>query len=109
MKKLFLTSFKFKTGLYNYKEQRLTVVSTNDINRYDPDGLHTGKFDQLELIAQEKCKQWFSIEFPESEILSIIAHKAIDEFEILPKEEKGLFETLGKALNPNDILGNWKP
>lgn len=61
MGKLFLTSFEFKTGENTYKEYRLVVDESID-----------GAYD--------KAQAWFAHEYPESELLSCIAHHAIEHY-----------------------------
>lgn len=79
MKKLFLTSFVFKTGKKEYKEQRLVIASNKAVQEYHKK--HPDQFDppQDELdIAYFKAKQWFKNDFPESELISLIVHPAIE-------------------------------
>lgn len=68
MKKLFLTSFVFTTGIVienqpcptiEYKEQRLVVAKNLD-------------------LAYEKALAWFPENFPESELISCVTHPAIE-------------------------------
>lgn len=59
MKKLFLTSFVFKTGKNEYKEQRLVIAPTLD-------------------KAYTKANDSFSNQFPESKLISLVVHPAID-------------------------------
>jgi hypothetical protein len=79
MKKLFLTSFVFTTGGIEYKEYRLVVVTKADIQNYkDAHKGDTMVSDDPELSsAYEKFSQWFPQMFPESELISHIAHPAI--------------------------------
>jgi len=67
MKKLFLTSFEFKTGENTYKEQRLVMVQSNEI----PEG------KDEEFVAYDKIKKWFPVNFPESSLLEIQAYPTI--------------------------------
>lgn len=79
MKKLFLTSFVFKTGEIEYKEQRLVIASNKEVQEYHKK--HSDQFDlpEGELdIAYFKAKQWFRNDFPESELISLIVHPAIE-------------------------------
>ncbi len=79
MKKLFLTSFAFKTGDVEYKEHRLVVVTKDDVTAYIHDHEQDGyKSDDPELsVAYEKFTEWFPKMYPESELIYHIAHPAI--------------------------------
>lgn len=59
MKKLFLTSFVFRTGKNEYKEQRLVVAQ--DLDK-----------------AYTKATESFRDQFPESKLTSLIVHPAIE-------------------------------
>jgi len=79
MKKLFLTSFAFKTGEQEYKEYRLVVVTKQDVLDYKfmhkDDGY---KSEDPELsVAYDKFNDWFPKMFPESTLIYHIAHPAI--------------------------------
>lgn len=79
MKKLFLTSFVFSTGGNEHKEQRLVIASNQAVKEYHRK--HPDQFDnpQDELdIAYWKAKEWFKNDFPESELISLIVHPAIE-------------------------------
>lgn len=79
MKKLFLTSFAFKTGEVEYKETRLVLVTGKDVNKYLETHKDDGsKSDDPELsVAYDKFNDWFPHMFPESELVYHIAHPAI--------------------------------
>lgn len=75
MRKLFLTSFRFRTGEIDYHEQRLVVVTDGDTQ-------------EAELsIAYDKAKAYFKDFFPESELHSIIVHPAIEGYDSVKKIE----------------------
>lgn len=80
MKKLFLTSFAFKTGGLMYTEYRLVVVRRIDIEKY----LDLHKWDAMKSddpaisVVYDKFNEWFPKFFPESELISHIAHPAIE-------------------------------
>lgn len=79
MKKLFLTSFVFKTGGTEYKEQRLVIASNKAVQEYHrkhPDEIGRPE-DELD-IAYFKARKWFEKDFPESELISLIVHPAIE-------------------------------
>lgn len=79
MKKLFLTSFVFSTGGIEYKEQRLVIASNQAAAEYNKKYPGRGMPPQGELaIAYFKAKQWFENDFPESELISLIVHPAIE-------------------------------
>lgn len=59
MKKLFLTSFVFKTGKNKYEEERLVVAKDLD-------------------DAYKKAEVWFPQNFPQSNLISTIVHPAIE-------------------------------
>lgn len=68
MRKLFLTSFTFKTGDNEFTQQRLVAINSND------------KDEEADLTqAYETAKSWFPHEFPESNLLSLVAYPAITE------------------------------
>lgn len=67
MKKLFLTSFEFTTGDNRYKEQRLVMVQSNEL----------GADQTHEDVAYQKINRWFPVNYPESKLISIIAHPTI--------------------------------
>lgn len=73
MRKLFLTSFTFKTAELEFTEQRLVVVTKEDLensNENPPNDLD---------IAYKKVNKWFVVAFPQSELLSVVVYPAIDE------------------------------
>ncbi len=80
MKKLFLTSFAFKTGDVEYKETRLVLVTSQDVFYYKEKHKEDGyKSDDPELsVAYNKFNDWFPKMFPESELIYHIAHAAIE-------------------------------
>jgi hypothetical protein len=92
MKKLFLTSFVFKTGDQEYKEHRLVIVSKKEAQEYSHNR-HTGipiesvdppmdiQTAELE-VAYHKAQRWFAKDFPESTLIHCIAHPAIDDFPV---------------------------
>jgi len=79
MKKLFLTSFAFKTGEVEYKETRLVLVTGEDVKKYKQahEGEPMESGDPELSSAYEKFSQWFPQMFPESELIYHIAHPAI--------------------------------
>lgn len=79
MKKLFLTSFVFKTGDQEYKDYRMVLVTGQDVkNYYDAHHGDPMLSDDPELhSAYEKFNQWFPTMYPESELIYHIAHPAI--------------------------------
>jgi len=58
MKILFFVSFTFTTGGIEYKEYRNLLAKNNE-------------------SAYDVSKKWFSLNFPESELLSVIVHATI--------------------------------
>ena len=81
MRKLFLASFKFKTGETVYEQQRLVVVESSEVVSYLPLATHSKqKVREAEYeIAHIKAKQWFPTEFPESELILYQVYPAIDQ------------------------------
>jgi hypothetical protein len=88
MRKLFLTSFSFRTGDSEFKEYRIVVV-----NNYDKPKNKSRELSDEMQVALEKITAWFVNEFPESKMLAAWVHPAIDEIEI----------------NPNRLTGGVKP
>jgi hypothetical protein len=79
MRKLFLTSFSFRTGDSEFKEYRIVVV-----NNYDKPKNKNRELSDETQVALEKLTTWFGNEFPESTMLGAWVHPAIDEVEIKP-------------------------
>lgn len=90
MRKLFLTSFKFKTGENVYEEHRLVVVTKQDLQTYYDRGKQIGQAmpprDPHE-VASAKMHHWFKLNYPESECEGIRVHEAID-FVPLPESNE---------------------
>jgi hypothetical protein len=77
MKKLFLTSFTFKTGEREHQDYRIVMVTKKDheiLNRYEHDHI-----DKDLYIADRKTELWFNINYPESTLLWL-ATKPVIEF-----------------------------
>jgi hypothetical protein len=81
MRKLFLTSFSFRTGDSEFKEYRIVVV-----NNYDKPKNKSRELSDETQVALEKLTTWFSNEFPESKMLGAWVHEAIDE--VQAKQER---------------------
>lgn len=67
MRKLFLASFSFKTGDNQYEETDLICVKADPESRVVPDH------------AYEQFKAWFFVEYPTSELLSIVIRPGVGQ------------------------------
>lgn len=72
MRKLLLASFRFKTGETEYEQQRIVLLTGNDLKFYSEKG-----WTEQE-IATEILVNWFKTEFHESELIYAIAHSTIE-------------------------------
>lgn len=77
MRKLVLASFKHKTGDETFEQQRLIVIESSPIRRWDEDH-HS---------AIEHFKYWFKENFEESELLSVVCYDTIDGTKPLPNDD----------------------
>jgi hypothetical protein len=69
MRKLFLASFKFKTGDLTFEEQRIVAIECDECNSND---------EETEL-ATDNVVAWFRETFPESELISAMAYPTIQQ------------------------------
>lgn len=78
MRKLYLASFTFKTGDLEYNDYRIAVVSQEDRKGSEMQ-IQGEKMVDMDLeIAYKKLQAWFPIVYPESELLHLIIHQAIE-------------------------------
>jgi hypothetical protein len=78
MKKLYLTSFTFTTGTEEvHKQDRIVMVTSKEVESFKATFTIDYEYDADLYAAQEKAKNWFKANFPESEIISIISHPTI--------------------------------
>lgn len=99
MRKLFLTSFEFRTNESTHDiEYRLVVVSEK----------HTSDEHARE-IASEKFEKWFKVNYPNSELFQFIVHPAIDDVSFQSddrSERERVIDWLINDIDPNTTNGS---
>jgi len=71
MRKLILTSFKARTGVEPFYEQRLVIIDSGRNDSVDDDREQ----------AAEVFKKWFAMAYPQSKLISVIPHETVQLLE----------------------------
>lgn len=93
MRKLILTSFKWKTGDLEFEDKRLVVVTVKPESKGND--MHT---DDAQWQAIRNLEKWFPKRYPESELIGVWAHPTIDDETDDSEDEKPLFISKEKAI-----------